>query len=550
MAAETETRAHAVRRVLANPNLRRVQLAFTGSIMGDWAYATAITVWAYGEGGAGAVGAFTATRFVAMAVAGPLGATIADRVSRKHFMMAIDLIRAVLVTVATLAVAFDGPAVVVYASGVLCAVVGAPFRSAQAGLIPSLVEQPDELTASNAVASNLENVATFAGPALGALLVGGYGIELVMWINVATYVWSFALVAAIRPAATGAPGGAATDGDEGGGDGLVAELTAGFRAVARDGDLRTVGLLAAAQGFVWGLLTVFLVLMAVRVLGTGPAGVGFLDAVLGAATTVGGVVVLARVGKGRLGQDMVVGVLGWSLPLLALALLPSPVTLIGALLVIGLSDPWVNLAFETVPQRLAPERVISRVYAAIESALIAAMALGAAGAPLLIGLLGLGGTLATVGVAVAVYAASTLPRMRRLDARLAEPEGLALLRSVALFEPLAPATQEALARRLEPVSVPAGSAVLREGEASDRFYLIVSGEVEVTQGNRVLRDERAGEFFGEIGLLRDVPRTATVTAVVDTELLALDRHDFLAAVTGVSESRSAAEEVVARRLAV
>ena len=91
---------------------------------------------------------------------------------------------------------------------------------------------------------------------------------------------------------------------------------------------------------------------------------------------------------------------------------------------------------------------------------------------------------------------------------------------------------------------------MREGEASDRFYVIGSGSVQVTQHGTVLRVEEAGDFFGEIGLLRDVPRTATVTAVTDVELLGLERHDFLGAVMGVTEARAAAEEVVSRRLGV
>jgi hypothetical protein len=271
---------------------------------------------------------------------------------------------------------------------------------------------------------------------------------------------------------------------------------------------------------------------------------------MGAATILGGLIVLSRVGKGRLGQDMTTGVLGWSLPLLALAAFPSPVTAIAALAVIGLSDPWVNLGFETIPQRLVGDRVISRVYAAIESALIGAMALGAAVAPLMVHWIGFRESMAGLGVAVTLYALTTLRRMRRLDARLTDPVHLPLLRSIAVFAPLSPPTLETLARKLERVSIPAGQAIVREGEVSDRFYVIESGSVEVTQDGTVLRVEEAGDFFGEIGLLRDVPRTATVTALTDVEVLGLERQDFLGAVTGVTEARAAAEEVVSRRLGV
>ena len=164
MRAASQLRA-SVQTVFANPGLRRVQLAFFGSGLGDWAYATAVTVWAYQHGGATAVGAFQAVRFVAIAVAAPLGAAIADRVSRRAFMMACDAGRAVLVSAAAVCVALDVTPAAVYVLAVLAVIVGAPFRSAQAGLVPSLARTPDELTASNAVASNLENIVIFAGPA-------------------------------------------------------------------------------------------------------------------------------------------------------------------------------------------------------------------------------------------------------------------------------------------------------------------------------------------------------------------------------------------------
>ena len=178
------------------------------------------------------------------------------------------------------------------------------------------------------------------------------------------------------------------------------------------------------------------------------------------------------------------------------------------------------------------------------------MALGAVAAPLMVRWIGFEESMLVIGMVIAAYAASTLPRMRRLDARLTEPAHLPLLRSIGIFAPLAPPVLEALARQLESVTFEAGAAIVREGETSDRFYVIADGSVEVTQAGRLLRTEVAGEFFGEIGLLRDVARTATVTALTDTTLLALERHDFLEAVTGVSEARTAADEVVSRRLGV
>jgi MFS family permease len=538
-----------LRRVLANKPLRRIQLAFFGSLLGDWAYGIALTVWAYRDGGATAVGVFTSARFVAATLTSPLGAAIADRVSRRTFMMTLDLVRAVLLSAAALSLVLGWSAWIVYAIGMVAAVVGGPFRAAQAGLIPQLVDEPDQLTAANAVASNLENVVVFVGPALGAILVGLTSVELVFLLDVGTFLLSFLLVLGVR-----VPHGETTD-RGGGADseepaGLIGEVTAGLTLVIRNRDLRTTSLLAFAQGLIWGALMVLLVVLAVETLHTGPQGVGFLNTVIGVMTIVGGIVVLGRMRRGRLASDMTVGVLGWSLPLLAIAAVPTPLTTVLALAVVGLMDPWVNLGLETIPQRIAPEQAISRVYAAVDSALTGAMALGALVAPLLLHTFGLRTSLAGLGAVVAAYAATTWPQMRHLDRSLAAPATLPLLRSIALFAPLAPSMQETLARKLVEVEVPSGTVVVAEGDVSDRFFLIESGELEVTRGGVVLRSESTGDFFGEIGLLRDVPRTATVTATTAARLYALDRSDFLDAVTGQDEALAATEDVVSRRLAV
>lgn len=553
-------------RVMRNPALRRVQLAMFGSTLGDWAYATALTVWAYQVGGAKAVGIFQACRFVASAVAGPIAAVIADRVPRRGFMMVADATRAVLVAVAAVVVDLGGSPLVVFTLGIAVVMTGAAFRPAQAGLVPSLVNEPAELTATNALFGNLDTIASFVGPALGAALVLSFDVGTAFWLNAATYVWSLLLIAAVRAphpkadrtASEGAddeaPEPPAEDGSVDDSVGFGREVSAGFVELGRNRDLATMTVLVGAQTLVWGFLTVFTVMIAISSLSSGAAGVGYLNAAMGVGSVVGGLAVLTRVGRGRLGQDMVAGVLGWSLPLLAMAVFPSPVVAFICLGLIGAADPFINLGLDTIPQRLAPDRVLVRVFAALDSALVAAMAAGALAAPVVEHALGLRPSLAVLGVAVSVLTLLSLPRMRRLDRRLALPEELSvhleLLGGTDVFAPLDPATLESIARKLEPVTVRDGGTILTEGQASDRFYLIESGTVRVSQGERELRIEGAGEYFGEIGLLRDVPRTATVTAVGDVRLLALDRTEFLRVVTGTVDSLRIAEDVAARRLVV
>ena len=541
-----------IMRVLRNPRVRRLQLAFLGSTLGDWAFATAMVVWAYGDGGAKAVGAYQAVRFITMAVAGPIGSVVADRVSRRTFMIVIDVIRAALVAGAGLIVVADGPALAVYALAIIAAIVGAPFRASEAGLLTELVDTPSELTTANALSSNIESVMIFVGPALAGVIIGVSGVEEVFWLNAATFVWSTAMLLGVRakPAETDAgPTKVAEPEEEAAKARFWTDLSSGFGLVRRDRDLRSVALLAGSVGFAWGAMNVFLVLLAIDVFDSGPEGLGYLNSVLGFATVAGSVLILGRLSSSRLGQDLVLGVVvGWGLPLLAVAAFPTPVTAIAAIVVIGLCEPLGSLGIDTIPQRLTPSAMVSRVYSAIDTCLVVPMALGALLAPALVDWVGLRGAMAIAGALPLLIGVSRLPRMRALDRRLTAPADLEVLRGVPAFVHLPAPALELLAHAAERIQVPAGTTVLVEGGRSDRFYVIASGEVEVTQRGRLLRTEGPGDFFGEIGLLRDVARTATVGTTEDSELLVIEREDFLTAISHGAESIRAFDDVIARRL--
>jgi CRP-like cAMP-binding protein len=139
-------------------------------------------------------------------------------------------------------------------------------------------------------------------------------------------------------------------------------------------------------------------------------------------------------------------------------------------------------------------------------------------------------------------------RIAQLDAVPAPERELALLRAIDLFAPLPAPTLESLAHALVPVRLQTGEEIFRQGDVGDRYYIIDSGEVDVLIDGEVVNVMEPGGYFGEIALLRDIPRTATVRAKTDVELLALDRDDFIAAVTGHAASAEAADAVVATRL--
>ncbi len=546
--------------VFRNPNLRRVQLALGGSMIGDWAYSTAVAVWAYGVGGATAVGIWSAIRMALLAFSSPVGATLADRYPRRAVMIGADAVRASLVVLATVCLFLDLHPGFVFVLATLTSIVSTAFRPAQRSLMPSLANTPEELTASNGTSSTLESLSFFIGPSLGALLLVVADVEVVFLLNAATFVLSMLVLTRVRvpqqsvaaPSVTAADPADDTEDQtpEEPKESFLAEVSAGFRTIWRDKDLLVVTAEVSAQTIVAGASAVFTVVMAVNILGTGPEGVGYLESMLGVGAIVGGFTAIARASRRKLAQDMTYGVVLWSAPLLLVSVWPTPVAAFAAVIMLGFGNPLVDVNMETIVQRITPEAVMGRVFGALEACLIGTMALGAAVMPFLVHWLGLRTALAAVGLGVAALALIGLPRMRSLDLRLRRPDGLGLLEAIPMFAPLTPAVVESLARSLIRVPVRAGEVVLREGEASDRFYVIESGLVEVTQDGVVLRREGVGDFFGEIGLLRDVPRTATITAIEDTELVALERDDFLSAVTGQREARMAADDIVTRRLTV
>ena len=537
-----------LRSVFGNPALRRIELALAGSMIGDWAYATAVVVWAYGVGGARLVGIWMAVRYLLMAIVSPIGASLSDRLPRKFVLIGSDLVRAVLAVIAAIALITDAPDAVILVVATGLSLVGCIFRPAQMAWMPSLTRRPEELTAANGASSTIESLAFFLGPALGALLVTTTSVQTVFLLNAATFVLSAVLVSGIHPIAGPTPGDDEDD-DAGPQEGMFAEMAGGFRHIARDRDLVMVAILVCTQTIVAGATAVYGVVIAVDILGTGPQGVGIIDSVFGVGAIVGGFYAIGRSTRNRLAGDLALGTVLWSLPLLIIVVYPSPVTVFAAAILLGFGNPLVDVNFATIVQRLTPDAVLGRVFGAYEGALIAGMALGSAVTPFLISSFGLQWTLAILAVVVGTPALSFIPRCLRLDGTLRAPEGTALLRGISIFSPLSPVKIESLAGSLTTETASAGTAVVREGDVSDRFLVIVSGRVEVTQEGEHVRFEGPGEFFGEIGLLRDVPRTATVTAVEDTTLYSLAREDFLDAVRGVDESLAAADDVVMRRLA-
>ncbi len=533
--------------VFRNPALRRLQLAFIGSIVGDRAFTIAVAVYAYAQGGPTAVGVVGVARYLSMAVAFPIASTLADRHSRKLVMVLSDLVCASLALTGAVVIAVDGPPILVYLLVVGTSVAATCFRPAQAALLPTLARNPRELTAANVAASTFDSVGMFAGPALGGILLAVTNIQTVFIVNGISFLWSMLFVLGL-PSAKVASEETREAAPEA--EGFVRHASAGFRAILGDRNLRLLIGLFSAQCVVAGASTVFIVTIGLDLLDIGQAGVGYLDAVVGIGGLVGGLVALVLAQRGRLAFDFGVGVLLWSLPLIAIAVWPTVGVAALAMVLIGFGNSLVDINAFTIVQRAVPDAVMGRVFGALESALIAAMALGALLMPLLIGTVGLRAGLTVVGAAAGVLVVAGIAGLNRIDRTVLAPEGLELLRRIAIFRPLPEPIIERLARALIPIDVAAGTVVITEGDHGDRFYAIESGTVAVSKEGRWVADLGPGDFFGEIALLRDVPRTATVTASSDLRVQALEREVFIPAVTGHHDFTEAVDTAMAARLAM
>lgn len=531
------------RAVFANRQLRKLQLAFAGSISGEWGFLVALAVYANDQGGATAVSAVLVIRWVASALTAPWLAYFADRYRRERVMLAADLSR-VVAMLAMAAAAFNGASpVIVYILAGFMAVASKTFRPAQAALLPRLAESPEELTAANATSTAIESVGTFVGPALGGLLLAVASVGWVFVADALTLVWSAIFVVQLR-----SPREEVTAPRER--SSAFREMSAGFSALGAEREARVIVFLYFCQTVVAGALRVLIVVTALDLLDVGNAGLGFLNAAMGVGGIIGVAIAFALIGRRRLASDFGLGLFLIGAGLGLIGVWP---TFVGAILLIGvfgIGNTLVDVSGVTLLQRAVRDEVLGRVFGALQSILVLGLALGALITPVLLNGIGTRATLIVVGAMLPILALLLARRLRTIDARAQVPIArIELLQANAIFAPLPPSTIEQLAVKLVPVAVAAGRAVFRQGDHGDRFYVVEDGRCEIAIDGEKVADAWPGETFGEIALLRDVPRTATVTAIDDSKLLALERDDFIAAVTGHVASRDAADAVIGARLA-
>ena len=523
-----------------NRNLRRVELAWGASIAAEWTHFVALGVFAYSAGGASAVGIAGLVRMLPAALLAPFASTLGDRFRRERFLVAVAFAGSAALGGSAAAFFFSRSELIVFALAGVVGVTSTLFRPALQATLPSLARTPEELIAANGATSTLESLGTLLGPLAAGVLVSVANAGVVFLVASGALLVAAGLLQGVlvegriqvsAPAGTHRP---------------LELVAAGFRIVASAPKTRLLVVLTTAQSFIRGCLNVLIVVGVFRLLGSGAGAVGYLTAAVGVGGLVGAFGALSLKGR-RLAVPFGVSLVFWGLPIILVAAWPHLAAAVVLLAVVGAANSVEDVAVFTLFQRIVPDVVLTRVLGIVWGLAMGAIAIGSVAATGIVALVGSRAAFVVVGAILPLTVLIVWRQLVRIDREVLPPvDELAIVEGVPMFAPLSIAAKEHMASRLVEVPVTAGEVVIRTGETGDRFYMVADGTLEVTNGVRA--EARRGDFFGELALLRDIPRTATVIASTRSRLYALERDDFLAAVTGHSAVRAAGEALVEERL--
>ncbi len=528
--------------VFQNRDLRRAHAGWLLAITAEWMYLVNLLVFAYAIGGVAAVAAVSVARTVPAALLAPVLAGAADRLPRSRVLLAVHGLRGLAVAGVALVVTADGPFPLVLAIVLTEGACATLHRPTTLSVFPSIARSPEELIASNVTMSFGEGLGVLAGPAVGGLLVSLAGPAAGMAAAAAGFSLAVLAVLTLK-----APRGRDLAGSIA--SGRVASALAGFSALRHYRHAGLIVGLVAAQTFVRGLLTVLLVAAAVELLLLGESGVGLLNASIGAGGLVGAAFALTYLLRRGLAGPLTVALALWGLPIALIGLLPNGVLAVLFLGVVGAANAVLDVSAFTLLQRNIPNRLRGRVFGTLEGLVALTVGLGSIVAPILVALFGLQVALVVSGALLPVLAIAARRAVQRAeDAAVVPKRQLALLRGVPMFAPLSLTVIEQIAADLERVSFAPGGDVMLQGDPGECYFLIEEGRVEIIHDGIVIATLGTGEGFGEIALLREVPRTATVRAASALDLFRLERASFLEAISGSPLSGRAAEALVGARL--
>jgi MFS family permease len=525
-----------------NRDLALLGIARIGTSFASWCFAIALGVYGFEAHGALGVGLVAVVRLLPGALTSPFAGLLSDRFPRRSVLLGASLAMAAVLAAAADAAAFDAPASVVFVFPALLAIVSSAYAPAESALMTTMARTPQELSASNVTHSAMENVGFLLAALATGVLLALTSPAVIFGVAAAAMVLVAIVIAIVAPDRRPEYVSAEFAG-------VLRETGLGLRTLfLEQPPLRLSATVLTLLIFFEGFADVMVVVVALDLLHLEEGSVGFLNAIWGIGAIAGGAGLALLLDRGKL----VIAIADGSLVIGAATVLPGawpvPAAAYAGWAAIGVGFTFVEVAGKTLLQRLSSDETFGRVVSSLEASRLMAMALGSISAVLLISLLDVRGALIALGLLLPAFVVLCWSRLRAFEvgAPVAEvPYGL--LRRNSIFSPLPVATLERLSHDLVPLEAKAGEDVIVQGEIGDRFFLIESGEVEVFENGAFRRNEGPGESFGEIALLHNVARTATVRTTADSRLLVLERDQFLRAVTGHGRSHQVAHTVVSDR---
>jgi MFS family permease len=542
------------RSALAVRDLRLLLGGLVVSATGNWAYNVALLAFVFERTHSLAwVGAAGLVRFVPALLLSPYAGVIAERTERVRLMVWSDLLCVAWLVALALVAAADGPVALGLLFAGLTSASNAVYEPAVAATIPALVDE-DDLVAANALHGTIRSLVIVAGPAIGAALLLLGPPSTVFAVDAGSFAVSALLVGRIRTRSR------PVDVTDAGTAGVIRQMTVGVRTIFELRAARTLVALSALVSFVYGTDTVLFIGVSEAQLGTGAHGFGYLLAGLGLGGLLMAPLVDRLAGSHRLAPIITLGVAGYCLPTALLTIVHSPELAFALQVFRGGSTLVVDVLAMASLQRAVPEEQLARVFGVFWAFVLGAIALGTLVTPAVVDALGLDGALLAMAFAPFALGLLGYPTLADIDRATSERAAalaprVAFMEQLGFFATAARPVLERLAGLATKVSAPAGTAVVREGDAADALYALVDGEVEVTARGEthdeahVIRRMSPPSYFGEIGVLERIPRTATVTALTDLSLLRIEGDALLRALTSTPPS-SSVMETLRRRLAL
>ena len=515
-------------------------MIFTIVMQGAW---VATLLYAFSQGGVGEAGLVAVGVLVPAAISGPFVAVLFDRLEPHHAMAAGFGVQGLALLLTATAIWAGWPALIVYSLIGLLSIGQTATRPSVATLVPRLARDAAELVAANSASGLIENVGFFLGP-------GAVALTFLVTDQLAV---PFAVSAIAMLLAAGMAISVETSGDdfqdEATSETIVSQVRDGLVLLRSSAEPRRLVLLLAVGHLVMGALEIGVVAIGIDQLNGSQATAGLLASIVGVGGVIGGALTFVMVGQRRLSLPFALGIVVSSAPVMLLAGQESLIAVLLLFALIGFGRPIVYVAGRTLLQSLSAEDTLARIFGLLEGLSVLALAVGSIGFSQLVVAVGLPTALLATGLIPVALLALQFPQLRAIDKDRPEvnTQMLALVRGVPIFAPLPAFRLEQMLMNMQTARFDPDTVVFLKGAKGALMHVVTEGSaiVELSTGDLAVEP---GGFFGEVALLSDQPRNATVRAGPGgLGTYTLEGDVFMSAISTASRSLSRTDQLAKRR---